>query len=44
MRVSPEPETLQPEAAAGKPYEATPDWPSLEAAVTANWPLAAPGR
>ena len=41
----PEPETLQPEAAAGKAWLAMPDCVSVEPfAVTWNWPLAAPGR
>ncbi len=44
MRALPEPETLQPEAAAGKVWLATPDCTSLELAVTWNWPVAAEGR
>ena len=44
VRVSPEPETLQPEAVAGKVWLAKPDCASLEVAVTWNWPVAALGR
>ena len=41
----PEPEMLQPEAAAGKVWLATPDCTSVDPfAVTWNWPLAALGR
>ena len=45
VRAFPEPETLQPEAAAGKAWLAMPDCTSVDPfAVTWNWPLAALGR
>ncbi len=44
MRAFPDPERLQPEAAAGKLWLATPDCTSLELEVTWNCPPAAEGR
>ena len=45
VRAFPDPEMLQPEAAAGKVWLATPDCTSVDPfAVTWNWPLAALGR
>src|SRR6187551_1216391 len=44
VAVAPAIERDQPVAAAAKVYPETPDSPSVELAVTANWPFAAPGR
>jgi hypothetical protein len=44
VRLAPVPETVHPDAGAGKTYEAMPDWPSVALEVTVNSPLLVLGR